>query len=408
LQRDQWQTEAQTLQTRLALEAAEREQWQERLEGTQRQLEEEREAARGVGARLEDQFATLQGVRDEFAARNAEYSETKQRLEETENALACLQNETRGLQAELNQTRGRLQDTEVLRQQLPDTQTECAQLRQQARVLEIQVAEAADLKARLEAAQASSVRELECVCAERDQWQAEVQRLQARLAGDSDQQEHLARLAAELHAAHEERERLYSQQQASFHLAEQANARVSDLEQALADATAAHERAVAETRAGWESERQALETRLEQERQTRSEATQAAVRDVQTRAEAALRDIQARATAEQEKWRKLLEGTEGQIVWERGMFQEQAEQMRRQIALLQADRDRLAAKLAQAESLVRAADERSRNEAGQVVEPEHLRRLAVVDQIFSEFRGVQAAPLLAQNARKQGQDKVGT
>jgi chromosome segregation ATPase len=407
LERDQWQTEAQALQTRLASEAAEREQWRQRLEGSQRQLEEEREAACAVGARLEDQSATLQGVRDEFAARNAEYSETKQRLEETENALACLQNEARGFQAELNQTRGRLQDMEVLTQQLPDSQTECAQLRQEARVLEIQVAEAAEIKARLEAAQAS-VRDLEIVCTERDQWQAEVQILQARLAGDSDQQEHLARLAAELHAAHEERERLYTEQQESFHLAEQAKARVSDLERALADTTAAHESAVAETRAGWESERQALEARLEQERQTLSEATQAAVRNVQTRAEAALRDIQARVAAEQQRWRKELEGAEGQIAWERGLFQEQAEQMRRQIAMLQADRDRLAAKLAQAESLPRAADERSRNEAGQVVEPEHLRRLAVVDQIFSEFRGVQAAPLLAQIARKQGQDKVGT
>ncbi|HEY7326481.1 MAG TPA: FHA domain-containing protein [Gemmataceae bacterium] len=407
-ERDQWQTEAQALQTRLASEAAEREQWQERLEGTQRQLEEEREAARAVGTRLEDQSTILQGVRDEFAARNAEYSETKQRLEEAENALACLQNETRGIQAELNQTRGRLQDTEVLRQQLPDSQTECAQLHQQVRVLEIQVAEAADLKARLEVAQASSVRELEIVCAERDQWQAEVQTLQARLTGDSDQQEHLARLAAELHAAHEERERLYTQQQASFHLAEQAKARVSDLERALADATAAHERTVAGTRAGWESERQALETRLEQERQRLSEATQAAIRNVQTRAETALRDVQARVAAEQQRWRKELEGAEGQIAWERGLFQEQAEQMRRQIAVLQADRDRLAAKLAQVESLLRVAEERSRNEAGPAAEPEHLRRLAVVDQIFAEFRGLQAAPLLAQVARKQGQDKVGT
>jgi hypothetical protein len=34
--------------------------------------------------------------------------------------------------------------------------------------------------------------------------------------------------------------------------------------------------------------------------------------------------------------------------------------------------------------------------------------MTVVDQIFAEFRGIQAAPLLAQLARKQGQNKAGT
>jgi pSer/pThr/pTyr-binding forkhead associated (FHA) protein/chromosome segregation ATPase len=424
-ERDRWQTEAQSLQNKLASEVAERQDWQERFEAAQRQLGEEREAVRTAGVRLDQESAALLQARADFAARNDEHSVAVQRLQEAQDQLDHAQNEARGLQAELELVRERLRDAETLRQQLADMQAkhdqlcarvpeledransadqfrdrlreadtetqqlrmqlqaaesrvaeweamqaECVRLRDESRALGRQVAETADLQARLDAAQAR-VRELEAVCAERDQWQAQAQDLQTRLASNP---------------------------------AEQGWARVTELEQALAEAATTHESAVAEARGCWESERQALEARLEQQRQAQDETTQAAVREVQTRAEALIREVQARAAATREDWRKRLEGAEAQIVWERNLFQEQGEQIRRQIANLQTERDRLTARLSQAESLLKAAEERSRNEPGQSAEPEHVRQLAIRDQVFAEF-GTQMRHLLGQVGRTQHPDK---
>ncbi len=403
VERDQWQAEAQTLQTRLASLLSEREQWQHQLEAAQLQLDGEREAVKAAAARLDQASAALQKVQAELAARNAEHSTALQRLQETQDALARSGDAARALQAELDQNRERLRDAEVFQQELADSQGECVQLRDQVRVLEIQVAETASLQTRLEVAEARA-RQLEAACVERDQWQSEAQTLQTRLASLSAEQEQLDRLGADLQAALLEQERMQTEQQASLHLLEQAHARISDLERALTDATAANERAVAEARGGWESERQTLEARLEQQRQTASEAAQAAVRDVQVRAEAAIREIQTRAATEREEWRRRLEGAEAQIAWERGLFQEQAEQIRRQVAALQTERDRLAARLAQAESALKAAEERCQNDADHVAQQEQLRQLVIRDQVFAEF-GNQMRQLMTQAARTQAQDK---
>jgi hypothetical protein len=225
---------------------------------------------------------------------------------------------------------------------------ECVRLRDRERTLEIRVAEAASLQARLEAAEASA-RELQ---AERDRWQNEAQKLQTSIASDSTKQEQLDRLAADLHAAQVERDRLHTQKQASQQLVEQACARVTELERELADAAAASDTAVAEARAGWESQRQALEARLERERQANNEATQAAIRDVE-----------ARAAEEREKWRQRIEDAEMQLISERKASQEQSEQLRQQFVILQAERDHLAARLSQVESSNPAAEARPRNEA---------------------------------------------
>jgi pSer/pThr/pTyr-binding forkhead associated (FHA) protein len=369
-ERDQWQAKAQILQSRRASEAAEREEWQQRFEATQQQLDAERESVRAMRERL-------QHTQDEFARKKNE---------------AC------SLQAELEQIRECLGDAEALRKQLTDSQAECVRLGDRVRTLEIQVAEAAEV----------SAHEREAVCAERDQWQAEAQALQAKLASDVAKQEQLDGFAAELRAAHEERDRLHTEQQAALHLAEQAKVRISDLERALTEAAGAHQRAVAETCACWESEKQALQAHLEQERQDRNRTTQAAVRDFQVRAEAAIRDVQVRAAAEREEWRKRLEGAEAQIVCERGLSQEQSEQLRRQVAHLQAERDRLTTRLAQMESSPRAAEEHSRNEAGQAVQPANLRQLAAVDQIFTEFGSIQTRQLLVQAVRTPAPNPPGS
>jgi pSer/pThr/pTyr-binding forkhead associated (FHA) protein len=296
------------------------------------------------------------------------------------------------LQAELDQARERQRDAEILRQQLADSQAECDRLREQARTLEIQVAEVTGLQARLEAAQANA-HELEVVRSERDHWQAEAQELQTRLVSDSAQQEQLSQLAAALHAAQAERDRLQSEQQTFQHAAEQARLRVAELECALTEAAAVHEAALEAARGRWESERQALEARLELERQGRDGAVEAAVRDVQ-----------AKAAAEREQWRQRLEGAELQLVWERGMFQEQSEQIRRQAANLQAERDHLAARLAQAELRLRmAAEERSSNEAVHAAELQHLRQQAARDQVFVQLSGTRLGHML-QTVRTQELD----
>src|SRR5262249_6720321 len=153
--------------------------------------------------------------------------------------------------------------------------------------------------------------------------------------------EALNRLVVELHAAQLERDRLLTEHQSSMQLAEQASARVTDLERALAEATAAHENALAEARASWESERQALQTQLEQERHSQAGGPQVSESDIQIRIEAAVRVAQAQIAAERDEWRQRLEGAELQIVWERDMFKEQGEQLRKQVAALKTERDGL-------------------------------------------------------------------
>jgi chromosome segregation ATPase len=275
------------------------------------------------------------------------------------------------LQADLDQARERQRDAEILRQQLADSQAECDRLREQ---VEIQVAVMTGLQTQLEAAEARG-RELKVIRGERDSWQAEVQNLQARLAADSADREQLGRVAADLHAAQVDRDRLQTEQQTSRHSAEQALARVSDLERALTEAAAAHETALAEARARWEAERQALEANLERERQTHDEAIQAAIRDAQ-----------ARTAAERGEWQQRPKAAEQQLVWERGLFQVQCEQLRQQVGSLQAERDRLVARLAEAELRLRAAEERSPDEASHTAELQHQQQ-AARDQVFVQLFG---------------------
>jgi pSer/pThr/pTyr-binding forkhead associated (FHA) protein len=278
------------------------------------------------------------------------------------------------LRAELDQAREHQRDAEALRQQLADSQAECDRLREQAGALEAQVAGMAFLQARLEAAEASE-RELDAVRGERDRWHAEARDLQARLASAESDREQLGRLAADLGAAQAERDRLQAEQQTSRHSAEQALARVSELERALTEAAAAHEAALAQVRAGWESERQALKADLERERQTHEGGDQAAIRDVRAQA------------AEREEWRQRLEAAEQQLVWERGLFKLQSEQLRKQAGGLQAERDRLVVRLAEAELRLRAAEARSPDEAGDAAELQQRLLEAARDQVFVQLSG---------------------
>jgi pSer/pThr/pTyr-binding forkhead associated (FHA) protein/predicted nucleic acid-binding Zn-ribbon protein len=299
----------------------------------------------------------------------ADTSESQRRLPQDQGSLEPAATDVSvriaALQAELDQARKRHRDAEVLREQQADSQVEYERLREQARALEVQVAKMAGLQTRLEAAEASA-RELDFVRDERDRWQTEAQNLQKRLASNSAEQEQLGCLAANLHAAQVERDRLQAEQHTSQHSADQAWARVSDLERSLAEAVAVHEKSLKEARACWESERQALNDHLG--------AVQAAVCDVQ-----------ARVAAEREEWRQRLLASEQQLVWERGLFQVQSEQIRQQVGSLQAERDRLAAQLAQAESRLRAAAERSPDEAGHAAQLQDLRKQAAQDQVFVQL-----------------------
>ena len=65
------------------------------------------------------------------------------------------------------------------------------------------------------------------------------------------------------------------------------------------------------------------------------------------------------------------------------MFQERNEQIRQQAAILQAERDRLAALLAQAGLVLPAAEGRSPDGAGHPAELEHLRQQAAREQVFA-------------------------
>jgi chromosome segregation ATPase len=253
----------------------------------------------------------------------------------------------------MDQPRERQQDVEAFRQQLADSQAECDRLREQTHALEVQVAGIAGLQARLEAAEASS--------RERDRWQAEALDLQAKLTADSAEREQLGRLAADLHAAQREQDRLQSEQQTSRHAAEQAQARVSELEQALAEAAATHKTALV----------------------------------------AAFGDVQARLAAEREEWRQRLEAAQQQLVWERRLFQLQNEQNRQQAASLQTERDRLAARLAQAVWHLRTTQERSPDEASRAVELQHQRQQAARDQVFVQLSSIRLGNMLQQAARPQ-------
>jgi len=365
LERERWQTEAQDLQARLEAQAGEQEQLrglvadlhaaqaeQERLQSEhkaaqqsaeqawgrvsdleralaeaataqaqaavereewQQQLEQEREGARAVSARLDHEIAALQQVQADLAARNAEHDATLQRLQQAQEKMALAQDEARSFQTELDQAREHQHDVEILRRQLADSQAECDRLREHVSALEIQ-----------------------------------------------------------------------SEQKASQQAAEQAWGRVSELERALAEASTAQATAFEEARAGWESERQALEARLEAQNQSRHTA---------------VRDVQARASLEREEWRQRLQGAEMQLVWERGMFQEQGEQIRQQAARLQAERDQLAARLSQAELKLQAAEQRPPDEPSPASDLQHLRQLAAREQVFVQLSSVRPGHLLQQTAR---------
>ncbi len=349
-ERDRWQAETQALQARLASDSADREQLGRlaadlhaaQAERDQLQTEEHtsRHSAEQAGARVSDLERALT---EAAAAHETALAE----------ARACGASERQALAAYLEQER----------------QTAICDVQAQS------TAEREEWQQRLEAAEANA-RERDVVRGERDCWQTEAQNLQVRLAVDSADREQLGRLAADLHAAQADRDRLQTEQQTTRHAAEQALARVTDLERALTEAATAHETALEAARAGWESERQALEAHLERERQSHNGAVQAAIRDVQ-----------ARAAIDGAEWRQRLESAQQQLVWERGLFQAQSEQLRQQVGSLQAERDRLVARLAEAELRLRAAEERSPDEAGHTPELQHRRQQAARDQVFVRFSG---------------------
>jgi chromosome segregation ATPase/pSer/pThr/pTyr-binding forkhead associated (FHA) protein len=410
-ERDRWQAEVQDIQARLAAESAEREQWRQRLETVQQQLIEEREAVDALEAHLDQERTALQRVQDDLSARSTEHEAGLQRLQEFQDELARAQDEARALQARLDETLKGQQDVAALGEQLAQVRAEHAQLcarlphledrtgaaerleaelqntgaererlREQVRALEIHVAEMAGLQARLQTAEGSAA-ELESVRGERDRWHAEAHNLQARLAAEPADQQELDRLLAEVQAGQTERDQLQAEHQTARHSAEQACARVSELERVLAEAAAAREKALEEARAFWETERQALEARLHMEAQTHAQEIQAAVRDGQ-----------ARAVAERQKWREQLDGAESQLVWERGMFQEQTNLLREQAARLKAERARLAAQLAQAQQRPSAEEKRSSDLAGHAAEPEPAPPTAR-DQVFVQISSIRPGHL---------------
>jgi chromosome segregation ATPase len=374
-ERDRWLAETQDLQNRLAAGSAEREEGRQRFEAAQQQLVGECEA-------LRQQLADAQAEHTQLCSRVPDLEDQAKSADRLWTRLHNAGAETERLRVQLRAAQSREAELETVR---AERDRICAQVR----TLEVQVTEVAVLQARLEAAEASA-RELDVVRGERDRSLAEAQDFQSRLAANSADQEQLGRLAADLQAAHVERDRLQSEQQTCRQSAEQVRARVSDLERALTEATTAHETALEEARARWESERQALEARLELERQTHSGAVQAA-----------LSEVQARAMAERQEWRQRLEGAEQQVVWERGMFQEQSEQIRQQAARLQAERDRLAARLVQAELRLREAQEGSPDEASRAIELQNLRQQVARDQVFSQLSRMRMGPLLPQTIPAQ-------
>ena len=351
-ERDHWQAEAHDLQAQLASDAADREQLARLV------------ADLGAACAERDRLrAEQQSSRDSAEQATARVADLERALTEA----------AAGHETALAAAGERQRDAEALRQQLADRGADCDRLRDQARALEAQLVETASLQERLETADAGA-RELEVVRGERNRWQAEAQELQAKLASAASDREQFGRLAADLDAANAERDRLRAEQQTSRDSAEQATARVSDLERALTEAAAAHETALAAARAGWESERQVPEAHPERERPTDDAAVQAAIRDVQ-----------AQAAADLGEWQQRLEAAEQQLVWERGLSQLQCDQLRQQVGSLQAERDRLVVRLAEVELRLRAAEARTPEDAGRAAELQLQRQQAARDQVFVQL-----------------------
>jgi pSer/pThr/pTyr-binding forkhead associated (FHA) protein/chromosome segregation ATPase len=374
--------------------AAEREEWRQRLEAAQRHFAQEREALGAAGERLDHEAATLRGVRADLAARTAEHGAALRRLQEAQDDLARSQDKARALQAELDQARERQRDAEGLRQQLADARAEHELLHARVPELEGRATSADRLRAELQAAGAeverlrvqlraaeSRAAEAEAVRAECGRWQDEARAARAGFERADAERQRLGGLAGELDAVRAERDRLAAEHQGATQAAGQARARVGELERSLAEAAAAHEaeradltRTLEGARTRWESERQALAARLEQERMAHAEAAEAGARDAQARA------------AEREEWRQRLEAAQRQFAREREALQARGEQARQQAALLREERDGLAARLAEAESSLRAAEERSREEAGRAAaELERLREQAARTQGHDEL-----------------------
>ena len=402
-ERDRWQAETRTLQARLASELAEREELRQWLEATQQQLEGEREAFCVANAHLEQECASLQTVRADLASRNTEHDAAVQQLQEIQDKLAHAQDETRGLQTELDQALERQRDVDILKQNLTDSQAEnvrfrahvseleeransidrlqvqlqdagaeserlrvqlravesraaelegvlaeCDRLREQTRVLEGQVGKMADLQAQLEAAEARAS-ELEVVRGERDRWQAETQTLQARLASELAEREQLSRLAEDLHAAQAELDRLQAEEQTSRHSAEQASIRVADLEHMLAETATAQTTSLEEARR-LSGSRNGKPWRLALSWNTRTTREQSRPRFAISWPSPPPSERNGGIGSKAPRCNSSGSGE---------MFQERSEHLRRQAANLQAERDRLAARLAQMELHSRATAEPS-------------------------------------------------
>jgi pSer/pThr/pTyr-binding forkhead associated (FHA) protein len=222
----------------------------------------------------------------------------------------------------------------------------------------------------------SLARELEAVCAQRDRLQEEVQSNRAQLEASSANTEQVNRLAGQLDAAWAEREQLRAQRQADAREAEQLRARVSELEQSLAQAITEREtardsrdQALRQARAQWDAEQEAVRCQWEQEHR-------AQVRDAEQR----LRDEQARAAAEREKWQEQLEAARREVDQERAPLQGEVERLRqeaaawqrerhallRQLDALGRERDELAAHRDKLESARREAEQRSQAEVARL------------------------------------------
>lgn len=405
-ERDHWHSETHALRTQIATDVAEREELRRQLESAQMQLAQEREAVCAVKVQLDQQSAVLQ------------------QLQGSHEELACARDKMRELHSELDQARGHQQVADVLRQQLADARSrqeqltarvlelegraasadhlpdrlrnadaEIERLRQQVRVLELRVTEADDFIARLESA-AADARNLEEVSSERDRWQVEAQTLRNRIASDLVEREQFVQLTAELLAVQAERDRLLVEHSATTHEVEKTLARVSELEGALTEATAAYEKTLNEERAGWEAERQTLKTLIEQARTADHDSAQAVIREVQ-----------ARSAAEREELRLRLEGAEAQIVCERGLFQEQSEQSRRQIAALRAERDRLVARPAQTEPPLPTVEARSPDKPSRPVETSSAPHIALQDRALALFCGIDLGYPPQPSGRGQGANK---
>jgi chromosome segregation ATPase len=366
--------------------AAEREGWRKQLEGAEQQLAEEREAVRAAFRRLEQEAAALRGVRDELSARNTEHGAVLQRLQEVHDEIARSQDKASGLQAELEQLRERQREVEILKQQLSNVRVERDQLCARVPELEGRANSADRLWPRLRAAGAETerlrvqLRAAESQTVELETMRAECDRLREQVQALETQRQATETSALALEAVRAERDHWQAETralQAGFAAA------LAERECALTKIAEAQETALATARADWESERQA-----------HAEAAQAS--------EAASRAVQAEITAERERWRKQLEGAELQLVWERGMSQERGEQMQQQVAMLQAERDRLAARLAQTELPPQGTEDRSRDAAVSAAELSRQRQQAAHEQVFAEISVIQQ---IRQRQQSLGQQR---